>query len=148
MPSSVSFLNVDKKGRATLPEEVRSDLGVQSGDLVLLERTQRGTWEHESVHFFRSDEEPLRAVLDKLAQGGGTTYVSISRPGEDRHYQVDRRVWSRRDFRPGAGFTGRPAPPARLLYPFRNVALLIVLSGIVFFALLPGPRRPGRSRTR
>jgi hypothetical protein len=96
--------------------------------------------------FFRSDEAPLRDVLDKLAQGGGTTYVSISRPGEDRHYQVDRRVWSRRDFRPGAGFTGRPAPPARLLYPFRNVALLIVLSGIVFFALLPGPRRPGEHR--
>jgi hypothetical protein len=96
--------------------------------------------------FFRADEEPLRDVLDKLAQGGGTTYVSISRPGEDRHYQVDRRVWSRQDFRPGAGFTGRPAPPARLLYPFRGVALLIVLSGIVFFALLPGPRRPGLHR--
>ena len=96
--------------------------------------------------FFRSDEAPLRDVLDKLAQGGGTTYVSISRPGEDRHYQVARRVWSRQDFRPGAGFTGRPAPPARLLYPFRNVALPIVLSGIVFFALLPGPRRPGAHR--
>ncbi len=45
MSSSVSFLNIDKKGRATLPEEVRSDLGVESGDFVLLERTQRGTWE-------------------------------------------------------------------------------------------------------
>lgn len=92
--------------------------------------------------FFRSDEEPLSDVLDKLAQGGGTTYVSISRPGEDRHYQVDRRVWSRRDFRPGAGFTGTPAPPARLLYPFRGVALALILAGIVFFTLLPGPQRP------
>lgn len=45
MSSSVSFLTVDKKGRATLPEDVRSDLGVGSGDLVLLERTERGTWE-------------------------------------------------------------------------------------------------------
>jgi AbrB family looped-hinge helix DNA binding protein len=45
MSSSVSFLTVDKKGRATLPEEVRSDLGVTSGDLVLLEKTDRGTWE-------------------------------------------------------------------------------------------------------
>lgn len=96
--------------------------------------------------FFRSDEEPLREVLDKLAQGGGITYLSISRPGEDRHYQVDRRVWTRRDFRPGAGFTGRPSPPPRLLYPFRNVAIVFVLSGIVFFALLPVPRRPGARR--
>jgi AbrB family looped-hinge helix DNA binding protein len=45
MSSSVSFLTLDKKGRATLPEDVRSDLGVSSGDLVLLERTERGTWE-------------------------------------------------------------------------------------------------------
>jgi hypothetical protein len=93
--------------------------------------------------FFRSDEEPIREVLDKLAQGGGTTYVSISRPGEDRHYQVDRRAWTRRDFRPGAGFTGKPAPPARLLYPFRIPALAFILAGIALFALLPGPRRPG-----
>ena len=93
--------------------------------------------------FFRSDEEPIRDVLDKLAQGGGMTYVSISRPGEDRHYQVDRRAWTRRDFRPGAGFTGKPAPPARLLYPFRMPALAFILTGIALFALLPGPRRPG-----
>jgi len=93
--------------------------------------------------FFRLDEEPIREVLDKLAQGGGTTYVSISRPGEDRHYQVDRRTWGRRDFRPGAGFTGKPAPPARLLYPFRIPALAFSLAGIALFALLPGPRRPG-----
>ena len=93
--------------------------------------------------FFRTDEEPIREVLDKLAQGGGTTYVSISRPGEDRHYQVDRRTWTRRDFRPGAGFAGKPAPPARLLYPFRMPALAFILAGIALFALLPGPRRPG-----
>jgi AbrB family looped-hinge helix DNA binding protein len=36
---------VDKKGRATLPEEVRSALGVEAGDLILLERTERGTFE-------------------------------------------------------------------------------------------------------
>jgi len=93
--------------------------------------------------FFRSDEAPIREVLDKLAQGGGKAYVSISRPGEDRHYLVDRRAWTRSDFRPGAGFTGKPAPPARFLYPFRNAALGLVLGGIALFVLLPGPRRPG-----
>lgn len=56
MSSSVSFLSVDKKGRATLPEEVRSDLGVRAGDLVLLERTQRGTWELVPAHLVPRDQ--------------------------------------------------------------------------------------------
>lgn len=45
MGDTVSFLTVDSKGRATLPEEVRSALGLKAGDLVLLERTDRGTFE-------------------------------------------------------------------------------------------------------
>ena len=92
--------------------------------------------------FFRLDEEPISAVLDKLAAGGGTTYVSFSRPGGDLHYRVDRRTWTRRDFRPGAGFTGSPAPPAALLYPFRALGLGSIAVGIVLFLLLPGAGRP------
>jgi AbrB family looped-hinge helix DNA binding protein len=45
MSQAVSFLTVDSKGRATLPEEVRSALGVEAGDFILLERTDRGTFE-------------------------------------------------------------------------------------------------------
>lgn len=45
MGGAVSFLTLDKKGRATLPEDVRSALGVGAGDLVLLEKTERGTYE-------------------------------------------------------------------------------------------------------
>lgn len=45
MARAVSFLTMDKKGRTTLPEEVRSALGVEAGDLILLERTERGTFE-------------------------------------------------------------------------------------------------------
>ncbi|HEX7185661.1 MAG TPA: AbrB/MazE/SpoVT family DNA-binding domain-containing protein [Thermoanaerobaculia bacterium] len=45
MASAVSFLTLDKKGRTTLPEEIRSALGVEAGDLILLERTERGTFE-------------------------------------------------------------------------------------------------------
>lgn len=40
-----TFITLDKKGRATLPEEVRSVLGVGAGDFILLERTRRGTFE-------------------------------------------------------------------------------------------------------
>jgi len=43
--ASVVYLSVDRKGRATLPEEVRASLGLRSGDFVLLERTERGTYE-------------------------------------------------------------------------------------------------------
>jgi AbrB family looped-hinge helix DNA binding protein len=42
---SSAFVTLDKKGRATLPEEVRSALGVGAGDLIILERTVRGTFE-------------------------------------------------------------------------------------------------------
>lgn len=43
--SGVSYLSVDQKGRATLPEEVRTSLGLRPGDFVLLEKTERGTYE-------------------------------------------------------------------------------------------------------
>lgn len=41
------FLNVDKRGRSTLPEDVRRNLGIEGGEgaLVILERTARGTYE-------------------------------------------------------------------------------------------------------
>jgi bifunctional DNA-binding transcriptional regulator/antitoxin component of YhaV-PrlF toxin-antitoxin module len=41
------FLNVDKRGRNTLPENVRRDLGIEGdeGALVILEKTARGTYE-------------------------------------------------------------------------------------------------------
>jgi predicted RNase H-like HicB family nuclease/bifunctional DNA-binding transcriptional regulator/antitoxin component of YhaV-PrlF toxin-antitoxin module len=45
MAPSSSFLTLDRKGRATLPEEVRSALGVEAGDFILLEQTERGTFE-------------------------------------------------------------------------------------------------------
>ena len=41
------FMNVDKRGRGTLPEEVRRDLGIgtEPTTLVILEKTDRGTYE-------------------------------------------------------------------------------------------------------
>lgn len=41
------FLTVDKRGRNTLPEEVRRDLGLgeEDGSLVILEKTGHGTYE-------------------------------------------------------------------------------------------------------
>jgi AbrB family looped-hinge helix DNA binding protein len=45
MPETISYLTLDRKGRATLPEDVRESLGLTPGDLVLLEKTDRGTYE-------------------------------------------------------------------------------------------------------
>jgi bifunctional DNA-binding transcriptional regulator/antitoxin component of YhaV-PrlF toxin-antitoxin module len=44
VPAS-TFLTLDEEGRAKLPEEVRDALGVVAGDFILLERTERGTFE-------------------------------------------------------------------------------------------------------
>jgi bifunctional DNA-binding transcriptional regulator/antitoxin component of YhaV-PrlF toxin-antitoxin module len=43
----MAVLTVDRRGRSTLPEEVRRELGIGDADqtLVLLERTNHGTWE-------------------------------------------------------------------------------------------------------
>lgn len=43
----MAFMTVDKRGRGTFPEEVRRDLGLDSEDtnLILLEKTERGTYE-------------------------------------------------------------------------------------------------------
>ena len=45
MATATSYLSVDRKGRATLPEDVRASLGLRPGDFVLLERTERGTYD-------------------------------------------------------------------------------------------------------
>ncbi len=86
----------------------------------------------------RLDDRPIRDVMAKLASGGGTTYVSISRPGGDVHYQVIEHRWTREAFQPGRGFVGQPVPPDSLLYPFRTVGFAVILGGLVLFLLLPG----------
>ncbi len=86
----------------------------------------------------RLDEAPIRDVIAKLASGGGITYVSMSRPGGDVHYEVIEHRWTREAFQPGRGFVGEPAPPASLLYPFRTVGVALILGGLLLFLLLPG----------
>jgi hypothetical protein len=107
-----------------------------------IDETHAGASANGAV-YFRQDQEPMPAVLDKLGAGGGVTYISISRPGEERHYRVDRRAWTRKDFRVGRGFGDTPIPPTRLLYPFRVLGLGSVLAGIALFLLLPSTKRAG-----
>ncbi len=94
----------------------------------------------EAGIFMHADDEPIRVVADRLAAAGGTTYISMSRPGGDAHYRIDQHRWNHRAFHLGKGFTGTPAPPASMLYPFRGVGLVCMLTGALLFTLLPSPR--------
>ena len=52
-----TYLTLDKKGRATLPEEVREALGVGPGDFVLLERTAAGGYELVAAELLPRDQK-------------------------------------------------------------------------------------------
>jgi hypothetical protein len=91
--------------------------------------------------FFKPDEMPQGGLAERLAVGRGTTVISFSRPDGDLRYQVDQRKWTRQEFRPGAGFTGKPVPPSTLLYPFQYIAYGCFLVGVALFALVPSPTK-------
>lgn len=76
--ANVTYLTLDKKGRATLPEEVREALGVGPGDFVLLERTAGGGYELVAAELVPKDQkwfyhpemqERMRAAEDELLSG-------------------------------------------------------------------------------
>lgn len=75
---ATSYLTLDKKGRATLPEEVREALGVEPGDFILLDRTERGTYElvpaalvpkEDLWHFHPEFRARLREAEDDFRAG-------------------------------------------------------------------------------
>ncbi len=76
--ANVTYLTLDKKGRATLPEEVREALGVGPGDFVLLERTVGGGYELVAAELVPKDQkwfshpemqERVRAAEDEILAG-------------------------------------------------------------------------------
>jgi AbrB family looped-hinge helix DNA binding protein len=81
MATSTTFLTLDKKGRTTLPEEVRQALGVGAGDFLLLERTDRGTYElvpatlvpNDQLWFHHPEmQNRLRRAEEEIASGRST----------------------------------------------------------------------------
>jgi AbrB family looped-hinge helix DNA binding protein len=87
MTEHAAYITLDKKGRATLPEEVREALGVAEGDFVLLEKTARGTYElvpaslipRDQLWFYHPEmqERIARAERD-IREGRGTRTRSIA----------------------------------------------------------------------
>ena len=75
MAAKTAYLRLDAKGRATLPEEVRRDLHLAVGDFLLLERTERGTYELVPATLVPKDQlwflNP--EMRSRVAQGEGTS---------------------------------------------------------------------------
>ena len=78
---SSAFVTLDKKGRATLPEHVRAALGVEAGDFIILERTERGTFElvpaalvpKDQLWFYHPEmQERIKKAEASLAAGRAT----------------------------------------------------------------------------
>jgi AbrB family looped-hinge helix DNA binding protein len=76
--ANATYLTLDKKGRATLPEEVREALGVGPGDFVLLERTAAGGYELIAAELLPRDQrwfyhpemqERVRVAEEEIASG-------------------------------------------------------------------------------
>jgi len=85
--ASVVYLSVDRKGRATLPEEVRASLGLRSGDFVLLEKTERGTYElvpaalvpRDQLWFHHPEmQSRMRKAEADLAEGRSTVTRTVA----------------------------------------------------------------------
>lgn len=81
MPTATTFLTLDKKGRTTLPDEVRQALGVGAGDFLLLERTDRGTYElvpatlvpNDQLWFHHPEMQArVRRAEEEIASGRST----------------------------------------------------------------------------
>lgn len=92
--TSVSYLSVDRKGRATLPEEVRTRLGLRPGDFVLLEQTARGTYElvpadlvpRDQLWFHHQEmQRRIRRAEADLAEGR----TKVTRTVEDARALLD-----------------------------------------------------------
>lgn len=95
MGTTVSYLSVDRKGRATLPEEVRAALGLRAGDFVLLERTDRGTYElvpaalvPRDQLWFHHPQMQKRIQRAEADIGGGG--VTVTRTTEEAQALLDR----------------------------------------------------------
>ena len=91
MATTTTFLTLDKKGRTTLPEEVRQALGVAAGDFLLLERTDRGTYELVPATLVPNDQlwfhHPEMQARIRRAEGevtaGGSTRTETPAEAQD-----------------------------------------------------------------
>jgi AbrB family looped-hinge helix DNA binding protein len=95
MAGTISYLSVDRKGRATLPEEVRVSLGLRAGDFVLLEHTERGTYELVPAALVLRDQlwfhhSKMRQRIQKAEGEIAAGRVTATRGAEEARALLDR----------------------------------------------------------
>jgi AbrB family looped-hinge helix DNA binding protein len=104
MGSGVGYLTLDKKGRATLPEEIRDSLGLRPGDFVLLEKTERGTYEllpaalvpRDQLWFHHPEMQRRMRKAEADVSEGRTT---VTRTAGEAQALLDRHKGKRREKR-------------------------------------------------
>lgn len=104
--ANVTYLTLDKKGRATLPEEVREALGVGPGDFVLLEPTAGGGFELVAAELVPKDQKWFYhpEMQDRISAAEGEILSGTAR--RESAADLGRRLG-------GAGASGERAPRAR-----------------------------------
>lgn len=91
--------------------------------------------------FFRADE-PEAIKLSGYFKGDSKTFYMISdKSGEPAYFEIRVHEYSDSDFQIGSGFLPYPDPPSRLLYPYRQLGLLLAAAGMAFYIFLPRPRK-------
>ena len=102
--SGVAYINLDQKGRATLPEEVRESLGLRPGDFLLLERTERGSYEllpaalvpRDQLWFHHPEMHRRMRKAEADVSEGRTT---VTRTAAEAQALLDRHKRKRREKR-------------------------------------------------
>lgn len=92
----MTFLNIDKRGRCTLPEDVRRDLGIEGdeGVLVILEKTARGTYELVPAALVPRDQlwvhhPEMRDRIEKAESDFGAGRSTRTETPEDAQRHLD-----------------------------------------------------------
>ena len=92
----MTFMTVDRRGRGTLPEEVRRGLGIGTEDttLVILEKTERGTYElvpaslvpNDQLWFYHPEMQKRIAEAEADVREGRSTRLATP---EDVRAELD-----------------------------------------------------------
>ena len=101
------YMILDAKGRATLPEDVRAALSLESGDIVILERTEHGTYELVPASIIPNDQlwfyhPEMRARIDAAESEFAAGRSTRAATPEDAEQVLD-------GFKDPATAAGRPA---------------------------------------